>query len=347
MLIPAPLPEPSTGACSERAADIAAIDAMPSPRVLVVLSAHVGRNLFCTPALALIRRRWPQARVQALVGSRRGAAALEGNPYVDEIRIGRGARSVRREASRADLVLGLCQRDVAGVAARLPIPTVWFQAPSAGEHRADELLGFVGGALGVPVTEEDRHYVLNPGPEDHRRAARLLPKPDGWRWIGLHLGSGRTHAHGWKFWFRGRDDDRRLWGVERYVELAHLLLDTDPRTRFVLTGSSAERFLAKRFSQRIPNAVDLVGRTSLLELAAVMTRLNAFATQDTGPLHVAAAMGTPLVALFGPTDPARTGPYPSRPHQRVIRALTTAEIEAPTVAEALERVLLQRLAACG
>jgi 3-deoxy-D-manno-octulosonic-acid transferase/heptosyltransferase-1 len=63
---------------------------------------------------------------------------------------------------------------------------------------------------------------------------------------------------------------------------------------------------------------NLAGRTSLKELAYLFTRSNVLVTTDTGPMHIAAAMGCPVVALFGPTAPWRTGPY-GKGH-RVIRA---------------------------
>jgi len=62
---------------------------------------------------------------------------------------------------------------------------------------------------------------------------------------------------------------------------------TEPRIRFVLTGSTNERFLARQFTDAAPGEViNLVGRTSLLELAALMSSLSAFVTQDNGALHV-------------------------------------------------------------
>lgn len=308
------------------------------PIVAVVLSPHVGRNLFCTPALALVRRRWPLARVRALVGSARGAAALERNPHVDEIRVCRGDRALLREARSADLVIGLARTAAADALGRGERPCIWVPPLGNSEHRADQLLGFVRDTLLVPSTDADRHYVLDPGPEHHARARALMLARDGQRWIGLHLGSGRTQAHGWKLWWDGRDADARLWGVERYIELARQVRADEPGTRFLLTGSRTERFLAKRFVAEIPETLDLVGRTSLLEMAAVMTRLDAFVTQDTGPLHVAAAMNTPLVALFGPTDPIATGPYPSGAHQRVLRAEHTCEIAPGDVALAIRSV---------
>ena len=58
--------------------------------------------------------------------------------------------------------------------------------------------------------------------------------------------------------------------------------------------------------------VDTVGQADLVQLAAVLARLSLFITPDTGPMHLAAAAGTPLVALFGPTSPERWGPLSTR-----------------------------------
>ncbi len=65
-------------------------------------------------------------------------------------------------------------------------------------------------------------------------------------------------------------------------------------------------------------AINLAGETSLIELACLYRRSALVVTTDSGPMHIAAAVGTPVIALFGPTDPARTGPF-GKGH-RVIRA---------------------------
>ena len=65
-------------------------------------------------------------------------------------------------------------------------------------------------------------------------------------------------------------------------------------------------------------AANLAGRTPLRVLAALLRRAAVMVTVDSGPMHLAAALGTPLVALFGPTDPSRTGPYGTGPC-RVLR----------------------------
>jgi ADP-heptose:LPS heptosyltransferase len=89
----------------------------------------------------------------------------------------------------------------------------------------------------------------------------------------------------------------------------------------VLTGTPAERPLADAVRQGLPadvRVVDLVGRMGLGPTAAVLERLTVFISSDTGPMHIAAALGTPTVGIFGPSDPKRWGPL--GPHTRVVRA---------------------------
>ena len=76
----------------------------------------------------------------------------------------------------------------------------------------------------------------------------------------------------------------------------------------VFTGSN-EADAADILSRMKKEGINLGGKTSLLTLAEIYKRARAVITTDSGPMHLAAAVGTPVIALFGPTDPARTGPY--------------------------------------
>jgi len=97
----------------------------------------------------------------------------------------------------------------------------------------------------------------------------------------------------------------KLWGDERFAELVRRL----PPDRVVLTGAASERDRIETIAQGRPN---LAGKTSLLELAELYARCAVVVTNDSGPMHLAAAVGTPVVAIFGPTDPSLTGPYGNR-----------------------------------
>lgn len=94
----------------------------------------------------------------------------------------------------------------------------------------------------------------------------------------------------------------KLWGDNNFAELVRRL----PADRVVLTGGAAD---ASRLTLLAPHATNLAGKTDLFELAELYRRCAVLITNDSGPMHIAAAVGTPVVAIFGPTDPGLTGPY--------------------------------------
>lgn len=100
----------------------------------------------------------------------------------------------------------------------------------------------------------------------------------------------------------------KLWAAERFRELAERLLKKG--FQVVFTGSKEDRpFIDEMVGALSPSVTRLDGRTTLKVLAAVYRLASVVVSTDTGPMHLAAAVGTPVVALFGPTAPWRTGPY--------------------------------------
>lgn len=308
----------------------------PYRRVLLVCGSHVGNNLFCTPAIAFLKRHLPQVRFDVVATSRRGASVFENNPDLDAVfRVAR-RRSVRRLAERYELAIGLHWDQARECLEGARVERRTIDVPPAGVHRADAILAFAARLIGVPVQESDRAYVLVPRARDFARVDAALGRADPRSTLlGLHLGSGRTAIHGWKFWYWKRARDVRIWPLRKYAELGGRLRAAVPGSRLVLTGSRNERFLARAFARALPGVIDLVGDTSLLELAALMTRLHGFVTHDNGVLHVACASGIPVVGLFGPSRPAETGMFPSVPWQVAIKRDTMAEIEPDEVCAAL------------
>jgi lipopolysaccharide heptosyltransferase II len=98
------------------------------------------------------------------------------------------------------------------------------------------------------------------------------------------------------------------WPVERFASLADRLTK-EMGAVVLLVGGNDDRELADGvLAQLTTPVVDLVGRTSLTELGGVLQRCKLAVSADTGPLHLATAVGTPVIALFGAADPERTGP---------------------------------------
>jgi heptosyltransferase-2 len=168
--------------------------------------------------------------------------------------------------------------------------------PEPRGHQIDEYLALVQ-ALGVPpLTREPR--LAPPAVEAaERRAARALlaeaglgdraPRPI----IGVHLGAEFGPA--------------KRWPVERVVEFCREV--TAASASAVLLGAPRDLPLAERVVA-VTGTPSLVGRDSPQTLTAVLAEIAALVSGDTGVAHLAAALGTPVVTLFGPTDPALSGP---------------------------------------
>jgi lipopolysaccharide heptosyltransferase II len=102
----------------------------------------------------------------------------------------------------------------------------------------------------------------------------------------------------------------KRWPVNYFAELVRQLAEKFPAARFALLGSGEDRSLGEIISRAAPeHTLNLCGETSLPEMIEWIRLCDLMITNDTGPMHVAAALGKPLVALFGPTEPRRTGPY--------------------------------------
>lgn len=101
--------------------------------------------------------------------------------------------------------------------------------------------------------------------------------------------------------------DTKLWDDEKFAELADAISQR-MNIPVVFTGRDKES-LDKITAKVATKAINIGGQTTLPELSCIYREALAVITTDSGPMHMAAAMGTPVVALFGPTDPARTGPY--------------------------------------
>jgi heptosyltransferase-1 len=110
----------------------------------------------------------------------------------------------------------------------------------------------------------------------------------------------------------------KLWEPERFAVLADRITD-ELSCKVIFTGSNTDRNVIEDISKKMKRrSINLAGRTSLKQLACLFTGCAALVTTDTGPMHIGAAMGCRVVALFGPTAPWRTGPY-GQSH-KVIRA---------------------------
>lgn len=102
----------------------------------------------------------------------------------------------------------------------------------------------------------------------------------------------------------------KCWLSERYVHLAKDLIN-NKKARIILFGSPAEEKLNFDIASKVnhPNLLNYTGKTSITQMAGLLSSCRLLVTNDTGTMHVAAAVKTPVVAIFGPTDPVTTPPF--------------------------------------
>jgi len=159
-------------------------------------------------------------------------------------------------------------------------------------HAVDRYLTLLP-ALNVPV--HTNYKWLPERPQIAAAVKTKWPESATSRWIAIQPGAR------WA---------TKCWPVKNFAELVRLLAQRFPDVRFAVMGSANDKPLGETISSAVPDRVlNLCGQTSLFEMIEWLRRCELMVTNDTGPMHVAAALGVPVVALFGPTDPRLTGPY--------------------------------------
>jgi lipopolysaccharide heptosyltransferase II len=163
--------------------------------------------------------------------------------------------------------------------------------PSPSAHAVDwylEVLRF----LGIPVHDD---FTWLPERPDIKAAVLHKWHPDPGPWIIINPGAR---------WLNKR------WPAAHFAEVVRQLALRRPELRFAILGGRGDAPLAGEIALAAPGrCLDLAGRTSLPEMVEWVRASELVITNDTGPMHVAAALKKPVLALFGPTDPRRTGPY--------------------------------------
>ncbi|HYD33488.1 MAG TPA: glycosyltransferase family 9 protein [Methylophilaceae bacterium] len=309
-----------------------------SDKILILTSSSTGNNVFCTPAIAFLRKHLPDNRIDVAALSELSAEVFQGNRNIDDVHVVTKARAFDRIAMEYDKVIALnsnALKKLAGFNATV----IAVERLSDDVHHAEQLLQFMSQLLQKEITDADRRYVLAGSPE---QLALLLPETERFEnalLVNIHLGCGRTLLHGWKFFYKGRADDKKMWPIESYIELGLALTRMNPNIRIVLTGTRNEAFLAKQFTRNVEGTINLVGKTTVAQLRALMDRADLFIAHDCGVLHIAAASEIPIVALFGPTNHRVTGPYPVKPQHRLIKKESMAEISMQAVSAAAAELL--------
>jgi heptosyltransferase-2 len=284
-------------------------------RILVRMPNWIGDAVMATPALMAIRQAFPAARL-TVVANPLVAELFSFHPGCDQVivfdKLGkhrglpgflRFCRELRRErcdfavllqnafeAAVMALLAGIPRRagyrtDGRGLLLTAAVPAV---DKKHGLHHVDYYLRMLR-QLGMSA--DDRRLLLALTPGEERRAVELLGSGE---WVVINPGASYGAA--------------KRWVPERFAVVADGLA-AEYGVKVVLTGGPGEAEIGADIVRAMHGeALNLIGRTSVRELMAVLARCRLLVTNDSGPMHVAAAFGVPVVAVFGPTDHTTTSP---------------------------------------
>ncbi len=298
-------------------------------RILIVKLSAIGDIIHTLPAVSALRQAYPKAWL-AWVVEKAGANLLRGNPDLDELVVVdtqawrtnwwvglRHAWYVTRHLRRAGFDLcvdfqGLLKSAfftyLSGAPVRLGFPRQMCRESmnalftnlkgslfEPDTHVVDEQLQLL---QTVGVMPSERRFPIPIAHGDEQFAARL--------WHELRLTADVPIV----VLNPGGAQETKRWGELNFARLSDALIRRY-RVKTLLTWGPGEESLIQRVVQSATHPPVIAPPTTLLQLAALLSRCTVFVGGDTGPLHLAAAVGTPTVGLFGPSNPRRNGPYGS------------------------------------
>ena len=291
-----------------------------SNRILVTQTGGwVGDMVLLTPALRALKIAYPQSHLSLLIRPL-VADLMATHPYIDEVIVDSKGRALSSlpsfwksvsEIRRSDFDLAVVLHPTSFRNALIPflagIPErigsnvsgrgILLTRACADRTDLHEVHRYLRVLELIDIHESDAKLEFWHTDADRHAARQILathgisPKE---HLIGVNLGTT------WR---------TKRWSLENFAEVI-----TQAQERFgariLLTGSTAEIPLGEALAQIAKvETINLIGKTTLMQLGALIESCNLYLTCDSGPMHIAAAVGTPTIALFGPTSPTRHGPY--------------------------------------
>jgi heptosyltransferase II len=309
---------------------------MVKKKILIVSVNWLGDVLFTTPFIKAVREANPEGRIACLIHPR-CAEILDPNPRIDELILYDEEGIHRSLAGKIRLISELRKKDfdttfilhrsftkalityLAGIKERIGYATKkrsWLltltaEEPPADTHKVEYFLGLARSA-GIELKGPPSYEFQVQG-EDRKFASDML------------RGHGAEEADRVAILCPGGNWDPKRWPKENFASLGDMLAEKIG-LKIVISGAAKDAGLADSIANMMrAKAVITCGATSLGTLGALFERACLVIANDTGPMHLAVAVGAPTIALFGPTSPAVTGPY-GRGNYRVISKHESCDI---------------------
>jgi len=289
-------------------------------KILIRATNWVGDAIMALPALRAVRSRFSDAEIT--IFARPYVAAIYKNQQVcDHMMFVDDKKDILEElrAQKFDLALllqnafqaawiawraGIPERIGYARDGRSPLLTKALPVPAPGEipvHEQFYYLELLRRAGWLDTLPSESFIKLNV-PEENRRQAEefLLSSGVGSDCFRIAIGAGASYG------------SAKCWPPDRFAELANRL-QTESGADVILFGTSSEAPVSSAIAAGMHRPpIDLTGKTSISDLPALLSKCHLFVGNDSGAMHVAAAVGLPVVAVFGPTDPFGTAPVTPR-----------------------------------
>lgn len=289
----------------------------PASRILIIKPSAIGDVVHGLPILNLLRTTYPQATIDWLV-TPACAGILDGHPQLNDVihfdRKRLGGAWKNREVRRELVAFGKRLRD-AKYDVVLDLQGLFRSGWMAWKTRAPIRIGFrkarefapVFYTHRVDVGSAEQHAI-----ERYLSIVELLGCPRGpVKYVFPHDDADKVHSHtlvppGIKFavLLPGTNWVTKRWPVEHFAALVKPL-EVRFGLKTVVAGGPYEASIAGQ----IGATYDVTTKTTLRQLVALLERASVVIANDSGPMHIATALGKPLVTMFGPTNPVRTGPF--------------------------------------
>lgn len=303
-------------------------------RFLLVPATGIGDTVQFTPVITGLGEAFPGAELHAVAGSRAAASLLENHPGIRSVEVlgDRSAPGWLSFALRSRLRTGPVDAILAAAGVPFFIPTV-FGSKVAVAFQGREGRSLLGGGTWISLI---RNLSLNEVEENLRLLGPLgIERPDTRTRVGLGeedtkyardlfdrpplAGRGLVVA-----FHTGCDTPEKEWGQGNFGSLISALLENMDDVGVILLGGPGEDAapVLAQVARTVRNEriVDITGRTGIRQAAAILEKSDLLVSNDSGLAHLAAAVGTPVLVLFGPSDPRRTAPWATDAGVSIVRA---------------------------
>lgn len=282
--------------------------------IIIAMPERLGDTLFRIPVLRLLKTILPHVNIDVIVPTSLSFEVLNYNPYIRELFIQPRIEQIKNLKNNYDLVIDVSDSEyVENLIKEFNGEHIsYIDDPALNVHSAEKSLQFFAKLFQYDLNNFTKQYDIYPQRKNFTHIEKLLSLKNvdinNEILVGFHMG-----CHGLakkRTRLLNKFSHPKAWPLKNFVGFTEKLQKYNSSIRIVLTGTEEETKLGTMFCKKFPNSINLINQTSVLDLAALMSYLRLFVSNDTGSMHIACASNINVIALFGKSNPAITGPYP-------------------------------------